>query len=197
MKHILKSCLAIAVLAFSVHAATIVQNYPGSLPFTESGTLPDQSSVVEQMFTLQTPAVVRIATTSYAMGGFQTNLQLYDAMGMFVSASMPGGKPDPTTSLIGDSVLITPTALPAGTYTVALTDWLVTQPLNAMKLSDGFGFNLGDGKIFMDANGNERTGAYALSVETVPEPATIWLAAPFLGWIGVRARKRAARKFSI
>jgi hypothetical protein len=194
MKRISKSLVAIAAVVFSAQAATIVQNHPGSLPFTEKGTLTDQSSVLEQMFTLTTPAALRITTISYADGGFQTNLQLYDSAGNFIKGSMPGGMPDLMTGLIGDSVLMTST-LTAGTYTVALTDWLLTQSLGATNLSDGFTFNLGDGTTFIDANGNQRSGAYALNVQAqaVPEPATIWLAAPVLAWVGARARKRAKR----
>ena len=187
MKHLFKSFVGVAALAFSVHATTIMQTYSGSLPFTIAGTLPNQNSVLEETFTLTGPSTILISTASYRTGGFQTNLQLYDAAGNFITASMPGGAPDASTGLIGDSLLFSPT-LAAGTYIVALTDWLLTQTLGATNLSDGFTFNLGDG-TFVDANGNMRTGAYELTVQATPEPATVWIAAPVLALFAIRARK--------
>jgi hypothetical protein len=123
------------------------------------------------------------------MGGFQTNLLLFDAMGMFITAGMPGGMPDINTGLIGDSVLMA-FDLPAGMYTVAITDFLLNQSLTAMNLSDGFTDNFGNGVDFIDANGNARTGDLTLNITSpVPEPSTLLLAAPVLAWLGLRRRK--------
>ena len=89
---------------------------------------------------------------------------------------------------------LTAPSLPAGMYTLALTDFLLNQSLTATNLSDGFTVNFGSGTTFADTNGNQRTGNFALTINTgntaaVPEPATLWLAAPFLGFLALRARK--------
>jgi len=89
--------------------------------------------------------------------------------------------------------------LSAGMYTVALTDFLLNQSLTATNLSDGFTANFGSGTTFSDANGNMRMGNYALTITTsdqaaIPEPATVWLAAPILAWLGLRASRRSVAK---
>jgi hypothetical protein len=90
---------------------------------------------------------------------------------------------------------LTESNLPAGMYTIAVSDFLLNQSLTATNLSDGFTVNYGSGTTFTDANGNQRTGNYsftiaAASTSAVPEPATFWLAVPFLAGFAMRARKR-------
>jgi hypothetical protein len=132
------------------------------------------------------------ATNSYASGGFQTNLELFDGLGRFVTASIPSGTPDPATGLIGDSS-ISSVNLSAGNYTLVLTDFLLNQSITATNLSDGFTSNFGDGVTFIDADGNVRTGDYAVSLvaTAVPEPGTIWMAVIGIGCVATcAARKR-------
>jgi hypothetical protein len=78
-----------------------------------------------------------------------------------------------------------------GMYTLAVTDFLLNQSITATNLSDGFTANFGSGTTFTDANGNVRTGNYALtvSITPAPEPASAFLALlalPVLTW----SRKR-------
>lgn len=195
MKHLCKSYILLAILALGTlapvsQAASITQSYSGPLPATLTGTLPNQNTALELTFTLALPGDLSIFTSSYATGGFQTNLLLFNSTGNFVSAGTPAGTPAPGTGLIGDTRLMA-TNLSAGMYTVALTDFLLNQSLTATNLSDGFPVNFGSGTNFVDANGNTRTGAYALTINPapIPEPSTLWLAAPALAWLGLRGRR--------
>lgn len=183
--------------ASSSIAATITQTYAGSLPANIAGTLPNQDTALLEMFTLASPGNLTVTTTSYATGGFQPNLLLFNSTGNFVTAGVPFGVVDPGTGIAGD-MRLTASSLAAGTYTIALTDFLLNQSLTATNLSAGFTLNFGDGVTFVDANGNQRTGAYAFTIATdsasaVPEPATMWLAAPVLAAWVMRSRKKDRR----
>jgi hypothetical protein len=186
--------LTIAALAPSIQAASITQMHSGGLPVTLTGTLPNQGTALEQSFNLDAPGDLTISTSSYATGGFQTNLLLYNSAGEFITAGIPGGTPDPDTGIVGDQRLMAMN-LAAGMYTVALTDFLLNQDLTATNLSDGFLFNLGNGTAFVDVLGNTRTGGYSMTIAqgddaAIPEPSTLWLASPVLGWLALRARRQ-------
>lgn len=194
--YLLLATLTMGALAPMTQAASITQTYSGPLPITFFGTLPDQGTALEQTFTLGSPGDLNILTSSYASGGFQTNLLLFDAMGSFVAAGIPSGLPDSATGIIGDTQLMA-FNLAAGVYTVALTDVLLNQSLTATNLSDGFTANFGSGTTFADVSGNTRTGNYELTISSpapIPEPSTLLLAAPVLAWLGIYAR--SARKRS-
>jgi hypothetical protein len=180
------------------HAATINQTYAGTLPATLTGTLPDQGSVLELKFTLAAPSNLEISTSSYEEDeGFQPNLFLFDMMGQFLTAGVPFGQVDPNTGIIGDSRLQA-INLPAGMYTLAVTDFLLNQSFTATSLADGFTENYGSGSNFVDAMGNIRTGAYALTIEAsaVPEPSSLLLAAPVLALFALRRRKLRREKLN-
>jgi hypothetical protein len=171
-------------------AATITQTYSGAFPAIIAGTLPNQGSALLESFTLSSTANLTVTTTSYATGGFEPNLLLFNSTGNFVSAGSPFGVVDPSTGIIGDMRLFAPN-LTAGMYTLALTDFLLNQSLTATNLSDGFTLNFGSGTTFMDANGNQRTSNYSLTISPAPEPATVWLLAPLLiAGLAFQARKQ-------
>jgi hypothetical protein len=179
------------ILSPSLRATTITQTYSGSFPGTISGTLPDQSAALLETLNLPSNSDLTVTTTSYATGGFETSLLLFNSMGNFVAAGVPFGMADPNTGTVGDSQL-TASDL-SGMYTLAVTDFLLNQSFTATNLSDGFTANYGSGTTFVDANGNTRTGAYAITVSTsaaAPEPSTILFAAPLLVAIAAWARKR-------
>ncbi len=187
----------LGILAVNSNAATITQTYSGSFPATITGTLPNQATVLLENFTLPSVSTLTVTTTSYATGGFESNLLLFNSSGNFVTAGNPFGAVDPNTGIAGDMRFIAPN-LPAGMYTLALTDFLLNQSLTATNLSDGFTVNFGSGTTFSDANGNQRTGNFAFTISpvfpsAVPEPATLWLAAPFLTALAMRARRGSAR----
>jgi hypothetical protein len=181
-----------AVFAPHTFAATITQTYSGGFPATITGTLPDQGAALLENFTLSSTSNLTITTTSYANGGFESNLLLFNSMGNFVTAGNPFGAVDSTTGIVGD-MRLTASNLAAGMYTLTLTDFLLNQSLTATNLSDGFTVNFGSGTTFVDANGNQRTGDFAFTIgngaSAVPEPATLWLAAPFLAALALRARR--------
>ena len=184
---------AFAVFAPHTFAATITQTYSGSFPASITGTLPNQGTALLENFTLSSTGNLTITTTSYANGGFESNLLLFNSAGNFVTAGTPFGAVDSTTGIVGDMRLTAPN-LAAGMYTVALTDFLLNQSLTATNLSDGFTVNFGSGTTFVDSNGNTRTGDFAFTISpggasAVPEPATLWLAAPFLAAWALRARR--------
>ena len=175
---LLIASLLILSATAAVTADEIIQTYSGGFPANIAGTLPNQGTALLEQITLPHESNLTAQSTSYATGGFEPDLLLYDASGRFVDASSPAGMPDPGNGLIGDTLLIGHD-LPAGNYTLAITDFLLNQSVFATNLSDGFTDNYGDGINFIDSNGNTRTGLYAvsLSVNAVPEPSTWCLVA--------------------
>jgi hypothetical protein len=153
-----------------IHADTITKMFGGDFNATFSGTLPNQGTALLEQFNLPSTNNLTFTTTSYASGGFEPSLILYNSAGQFVAASEPFGVVDPSTGLIGDTKL-TEENLPAGMYTLALTDFLLNQSITATNLSDGFTSNFGSGTTFVDTNGNSRTGDYSVSVSATTAPA--------------------------
>lgn len=170
-----------------LHASVINQTYSGSFPATISGTLPNQGTALEEMFTLTSTSDLTISTNSYATGGFEPNLTLFDGSGNYLASQMPSSPvatADPTTGAALDGYLTADNLMP-GTYTVALTDFLLNQSITATNLSDGFTQNYGDGINFIDEDGNTRTGNYSMTIDVAsmaqaPEPATYWMMGPIL-----------------
>jgi hypothetical protein len=166
MTRLVKGSFPILALTFlslpNLQSATIIsQTFSGSLPATITGTLPNQDTALEEVFSLTSPSNLTIFTTSYSSGGFEPNISLYNANGGYIASSMvPGSgnaKPDPTTGLALDTAL-NALNLTAGKYTVALTDWELNQSSTATNLSDGFNFNLGSGTTFVDVDVCGRDG---------------------------------------
>ncbi len=196
--------LSVCVLAPIVSAETIItQTYSGSYPASISGSLPNQDTVLEVTFTLPSTENLTAFTTSYATGGFQPNVTLFNPSGIAIAnqwATPPSSAvADPTTGLTLDSYL-TANDLAPGSYVLALTDWALSQSATATNLSDGFKSNFGNGVTFVDIGGNTRTGAYALnvnvsSVSAIPEPASFFLLAPVL-LAAMIFRKRLASSVS-
>jgi len=188
------------VLIPHAFGATITQTYSGGFPATIMGTLPNQGTALLENFTLSSMTNLTVTTTSYASGGFEPNLLLFNSAGNFAMSGNPFGTADPGTGIVGDMKL-SESGLAAGTYTLAVTDFLLNQSLTATNLSAGFTVNYGSGTSFVDANGNPRTGNYAVTISTgastVPEPATLWLAAPFLGVLAVKVRRSRFSKRSV
>jgi hypothetical protein len=98
---------------------------------------------------------------------------------------------------VGDSYIRTST-LTAGTYIVALSDYLVQQGPTATNLSDGF-IDYGSGTTFSDVQGNVRTGNYTLNISgasstAAPEPATLALIGPAFAGLALWASRRRSAK---
>ena len=184
---------SVCIFVGSSTAGPIInQTYSGIFPATITGTLPNQGTALEELLTLPQTSALTITTTSYAKGGFEPNLLLFNSVGNFVTAGNPFGSVDPGTGIVGD-MRLTALNLPAGMYTLAVTDFLLNQSLTATNLSDGFTVNYGSGTTFADSNGNPRIGNYAVTISTgasaVPEPATLWLSTPLFAILALRLRK--------
>ncbi|MGH9639080.1 MAG: DVUA0089 family protein [Bryobacteraceae bacterium] len=213
--------LALAAVVFAGISGSVAG--AASLSQTYTGTLANQATPFLQNFTLSSASDVTIYTTSYgggtnldgtttSAGGFQPSLVLFDSAGNYVANEVTAGtspiaNPDASNGWALDAYLSDSNA-PAGSYTVALTDWLTQQSPMATNLSDGFTFDLGSGgSSFVDAQGNSRTSAYALNISAtpvsgggggmsaVPEPATFFLILPaFALALLLRKRIQSARR---
>lgn len=194
---------AFGAIAPGLPAAVLTQTYTGAFPATIFGTLPNQATALEETFTIPSTSNVTIYTTSYAAGGFEPNLMLYNSAGQNIATGdIPGASPiaavDSTTGEAFDAYL-TANNLNAGVYTVALMDFLLGQSLTATNLSDGFNLDFGSGTTFTDEMGNSRTGNYNLVIalapsNATPEPSTTFLAAPLLAGLAIAVRKRLTAK---
>jgi hypothetical protein len=183
----------------NAYAATINQTYSGQFPGSVTGTLPDQSSVLQLSLSFTSGGSFTASTTSYGTGGFQPNLTLFNPAGVAIanqSATPPStAVADPGSGLRLDGTL-TASSLTAGTYTLTLTDWALGQSPSARSLADGFTFNLGNGTSFTDVAGSTRTGNYTINVafaqgaSAVPEPAPWILTIISLPAIAVMVRRR-------
>lgn len=194
------TCVIGALSALDASAVTLNQTFTGSFPGSVSGTLPDQGSVLELAVTLPTAGNFSAYTTSYATGGFEGTLMLYDSTGVTETPTQQGfassAATDPTTGQALDASLDVD-GLAAGTYTLTLTDFNLSQSLTATNLSDGFTDNSGNGTTFVDEYGNTRTGAYTLdfnatsAASAVPEPGgwTVSLLPLAAGFLLLRKRR--------
>ncbi len=194
----------------ALKAVTISTANLGTLsgPVTSSGTLANQGVALEATFSISSATQLTIFTTSYgggmnangtsaSPGGFMPSLVLYNAAGNYVAGEIfpsPIGSTDPTTRLVGDSYVRT-SGLAAGTYIVALSDYLLQQSPTATNLSDGF-IDYGSGTTFSDVQGNLRTGNYTLNISgasnaaAAPEPATLALIGPAFGGLALWLYRR-------
>lgn len=189
--------LTLCALPVTLGAASLsTQTYSGTFPATVSGTLQNQGTALEEIVTLPSTSNLTVYTTSYATGGFEPNISLFNSTGTFVAGGVTAGTSpiataDMTSGLALDGYL-TADDLAAGTYTIALTDFLLNQSPTATNLSDGFMSNYGDGVNFIDEQGNTRNGNYTLNIDAMPtpEPLTFWMICPALIGIGLIARMK-------
>jgi hypothetical protein len=183
-----QSSLLVGAFLMSSFVATSLTAAPITVPGTTTGTLASQGTPLLETFSLASTTVLTVTSTSYATGGFQPNLFLFNSTGNEVAVGSPFGVADPTTHIIGDSRISA--LVPAGSYTLAITDFLLNQSLTSTKLSAGFTQNYGDGATFQDADGNTRTGAFSITVtaSAVPEPTTLWLSATCLAALAIKSK---------
>jgi hypothetical protein len=204
------SILAFALGAATSRAAAISPpvNLTIGLNQTLTGTLPNQGTPLEIAFTLPQAENVTIFTSSYATGGFEPNLTLYNGSGNFVNSQAlvsPIAVADPNTGVALDGYINAPN-LAQGNYTVTLTDWELQQAPSATNLSDGFTFNLGSGgPDFTDEQGNTRSADYSITLNAsvgggpsaVPLPSAGWASLAMLGGLGAISIVRSKTKSRI
>lgn len=155
------------------------------------------------------PGAVRIVTTSYAVGGFDPALSVFDPVGLLIAFNQdsPGAAVDPSTGFAFDAEIVFP-ALPKGRYRAVLSQSQNT-PLGPF-YADGFLYAgqpsfTGDisgfpGETCRDLGGNPRTCAWAVRFEGVewaspiPEPSTgaLLLAAGLAGLASRRVSQAPA-----
>jgi hypothetical protein len=150
-----------------------------------SGSFTQDSTVQLFSFTADGSSTVKIRTGSYAQGGFDPLLTLFDAFGRQIGFIEPNGylnddgdnggacslvAADPNSKLCLDSLY--QGVLPAGKYWLALTE---SNNFSAtINLADGFNWD-GKGNVsglqfacsnqkFCDYAGNNRTGAWSLEI---------------------------------
>jgi hypothetical protein len=161
---------ASAILVLAGIAALRVAAAPTAVSF--AGSLSTDDDKREVFFTLASPGTVTLQTASFAQGGFDPTLSVYDALGHLVAFNQDGGcdnvPADPATGFCWDSFV--QVSLPAGSYTAVLTE---SENLpNGPTLADSFVYN-GQGNFtaltpggagFMDLTLRQRAPSYAFNV---------------------------------
>lgn len=220
MKSLSRLLLALLLLAIPGAASA------STISFTGSFTADDDVQLFT--FDLLTAGTVTITTFGYAggvngagstisAGGFDPDIAVFQGTGpsaTLIGVNSDAGcgtvNADPTTGACWDSQLVL-TLIPAGTYTLALTQY-ANLALGGL-LSDGFSqagqgnftgpMFLGSAGSFLDANLVQRTAAWAVDISgvngavvngapaPVPEPAGLVLMAT--GLTALFAFRRRAR----
>lgn len=206
----------LAVLIASMFAVGTA--YADSFSFT--GTFTSDDQLEEIPFSVAPTEVVTIETFGYAgginqagdtipEGGFDPYLAIFDSLGNLVQVNDNGmcGQvgTDSVTGSCFDSYISQ--SLDAGSYTLVLSE--SPNIPNDNLLADGYtDAGMGDftggyygcaDPAFCDANGDTRTGNWALDIDnvatagsTVPEPGTVPLVGGALAAIAIWRRRRSA-----
>jgi len=205
MKEVIKLFPIIVALALTVILGTPETN---ATVFSYSGNFTQDDNVMLFNFNLLNNASVNISTSSYAAGGFDPTLTLFDSTGVFIDQNQDVSINN-FDSFMTDNLL-------AGSYIVALTQYdnfPVATDTNNKLLSDGF-TQAGNGNFtgpefldpagpgsFINIDGLQRTSQWAVSIEVVdtvsnpaavPEPSTLLLSAA--GFIALCALRRSGRR---
>src|SRR5262249_45969347 len=156
------------------------------------GTFSQDEDVVLIPFTNANLSLVTIQTTSFALGGFEPVLTVYDSLGNFLFQDATGGVAPGSCGGRGScsgcggclDALISQT-FAAGDYTIALTEW--DNIPNGPTLGDGFPqtgngnftsteFGCGPGSFFL-FDCSQRSADWALTINgqdvVTPEPGTM------------------------
>ncbi len=187
------SALLAIVLAASLGAGTV--------SFT--GSLAQDDGVALMRFSVAPGAShVVIHTLSYAGGGFDPYLAVFNAAGLLLAQNDNGQLAVPADAVSGFrfDAFLDLSSLTGGNYLLALTE--ADNFANGPAFQDGFsragegnftGADMGvAGGSFLDIGGNQRTPAWAVDLAGVeaPEPATVALAGAGLLAMLLGARRR-------
>ncbi|MDD5035320.1 MAG: DVUA0089 family protein [Methylococcaceae bacterium] len=182
----------LSLAIFAVAALAGISKHADATDASFQGTFAQDDNV--QLFSFSSDGVtpVTIRTQSYAAGGFDPLLTLYDAWGHLVDPNKPAkgylnddgdnGGPcklstaDPATALCLDPLY--QGTLPAGKYWLALTE--SNNISNSLNIADGFIWT-GKGNIsgpqfkcskgvFCDYASNSRTGSWSLDIQGTQSP---------------------------
>jgi hypothetical protein len=172
------------ITAFAVAALAAT----GAAAASFSGTFATDDQKAGFFFYVKAPTALTITSIGNAAGGFDPVLSLYNSAGVAI---------DYNDDTFGADPQLIRTNLATGRYTVFLTQYDNFGPAS---LALPFNF---DGQPnfrggFVDSNGSQRTGFYALNITgalkagEVPEPATWAMLIVGFGLVGAVARRRAA-----
>jgi hypothetical protein len=205
MKEVIKLFPIIVAIALTVILGTPETN---ATVFSYSGNFTQDDNVRLFNFSLLNNASVNISTSSYAAGGFDPTLTLFDSTGVFIDQNQDVSTSN-FDSFMTDNLL-------AGSYIVALTQYdnfPIADDTNNKLLSDGFTqagngnftgpeFSLSGGPgSFINIDGLQRTSQWAVAIEVVdaannpaavPEPSTLLLSAA--GFAALCALRRSGRR---
>jgi len=81
--------LTFGMLVPNAKAGVINQTFSGSFPGTISGTLPSSDTALEEAIAITAPSDLTAYTTSYAAGGFQPNITLFNPAGIAIANQSP------------------------------------------------------------------------------------------------------------
>jgi hypothetical protein len=194
------SIASASVLSFSGDLrtdATVLDCGPGC---TLTPASPDsdfaQWAAAVYSFSVPAPSLMQAVTVSYADGGFEPYLSLFDGSGNFLASTFfgttcpPGALTNPTSGACFD-VLLDGGTLGAGTYQIAISafeNFSFAENFGSGTLADGF---TGLGNLAAGEDLDYAFNVTLTSTSSVPEPSGIWFltAAAILGWL-CRLRKQ-------
>ena len=173
IRHVFRSALLAVACSVAAHAGILFQ-----------GVFSQDDDVVLKQFIVSAAQDITIDTTSYANGGFDPMLSLFDSTGLLIGLNNDGGgsvTADPVTGNHWDAFLFLPSLAP-DTYTLAITQ-SDNGPLGPT-LADGF-LESGNGNFsggFVDLSGSQRQPNWSVEVigdvaQPTPEPSAWMLVA--------------------
>jgi hypothetical protein len=131
-------------------------------------------------FTVPTSSLVQATTVSYATGGLEPYLSLFDASGTFLASTFfgvtcpPGATVNPASGECFD-VLLDGGILSAGTYQIVITafeNFSFAENQGSGVLADGF---IGLGNLLTGEDLNYAFSVTLTSASSIPEPSSSWL----------------------